>query len=79
MEISQIIPFFGINLLPMVMTLPNSLEKELKKYQTRQGRKKSSFYIVCVYLDSKTTEQDPIVVENLSNEDLNMIQIGLAL
>ena len=30
----------------MDQKLPNSLEKELKKIKTRQGRKKSSFYIV---------------------------------
>ena len=25
---------------------PNSLQKELKKYRTRQGRKKSTFFVV---------------------------------
>ncbi|MCH2206150.1 MAG: RNA methyltransferase [Lentisphaerales bacterium] len=30
----------------MAQKLPNSLEKEIKKYKTRQGRKKASFYVV---------------------------------
>ncbi|MCM8531223.1 MAG: RNA methyltransferase, partial [Lentisphaeraceae bacterium] len=30
----------------MHQKLPNSLEKEIKKYQSRQGRKKATFYIV---------------------------------
>ena len=30
----------------MAQKLPNSLEKEIKKYKTRQGKKKASFYVV---------------------------------
>ena len=36
-------------------------------------------YIVCVYLDAKTPEQEPIVTENLSSQDLNLVQIGVTL
>jgi len=64
----------------MDVKIANKEHKYLWSTEKRSKSKKSSeTYIVCVYLDSKTTEQEPIVAENLSVEDLNLIQIGVAL